>query len=119
MPTSTIDASYNNIKLYQEIQTQNTTLSNAINNMKEQYSTDTNRKLYKTHSHDYIKNISDIIYYIYYSVFVIFAFFLFYSKKLKLYFKIIIIAIFLVYPYFMYLIENFIYQMTAYVASKA
>jgi len=100
---------------YQSIQTQNRTLYNSIQNMIEIYSTDNNRKLYKSDNYEKIRGFSVILFFIYYTLLLIFILLIVFKQKMKWYIKLGLIVVFSVYPFLIYYIENFIYQVIAYI----
>ena len=95
---------------YQTIKTQNTTLYNSILNMYEMYSTDASRILYKTENYHYVYYITGAVFYIYYAVFLLFMIVLYFNRKSVWWLKIILVILFLVYPFGIYFVENWLYQ---------
>lgn len=95
---------------YQTIKNQNKTIHNSIRNMSEMYSTDNNRKLYKIPVFEKINNVSMIIFYIYYAIFLIFMLLIYFNKEMLWWIKLLLVTIFLVYPYMIYFAENWIYK---------
>ena len=104
---------------YKAIQNQNTTLYNSILNMSEMYSTDASRIIYKNTSFANIRYISGFMFYAYYATFLIFMLMLFFSRTTRWWIKVLLVAVFLVYPFGIYYLENWIYQLVAYVANVA
>ena len=100
---------------YDEIALQNITLYNTIQNAKEMYSSDFNKQIYEDIKYKKIQYGSTVMFYIYYGLFFIFVMILLFISKSKWYIKCLIIAIFAAYPFLIYLIENFFYELLAFV----
>ena len=101
---------------YQAIKQQNTTLYNTVQNMSEMYSTDYSKQVFKSTSYENFRYIAGFLFYVYYAVFLIFMILLFFRKDMPWWIRGILVLIFLVYPFGIYYIENFIYQVVAYLA---
>lgn len=105
MPASATD-----LITYEEIKTQNQTLSNSVLNMREMYSADTNRLVYKSTAKENARGFTAGFFYTYYSVFLIFMILMYFKKTYPWWLKVLIVAFFLVYPFVIYYIENFLYM---------
>lgn len=115
MSTTTDTKDADSILKFKSVKTQNDTLFNSIQNMSELYSTDNNRKLYKTANFEKVKNFTIILFFIYYALLFIFTLFITFKQKIKWYYKIFLISIFAAYPFLIYFIENLIYQFIAFI----
>lgn len=113
------DAPSNNyVELYDSIKMQNDILKNNINNLKEMFSTDNqniNYQYAKIKNYKYFNYILLIIYFITLGISFIF---LIRSKKIKQwYVKLIIVIVFVLYPFFIYYLENYLYEFFSYTFS--
>jgi hypothetical protein len=104
---------------YKTIRAQNKTLYNSILNTNEMYSNNENRIKYKTINYEQTRYILTIVFYLYYAVFLIFMLMIFFSKTIKWQIKMIFVIFFLVYPFIIYFVENWFYQMAAYFTNVA
>ena len=106
------------ISSYNLLYAQNTILSNNIDYINQMYSTDTQNIHYqgqKINNYRYFNKILAIIYFI---LICIAAIFLLRSKKINsVFIKFIIIAILVLYPFFMYYLESYIYEFFTYMIS--
>jgi hypothetical protein len=103
------------VNSYNLVYAQNNILSNNVNYINQMYSTDTQNIIYqnkKIENYKYFNKILTIIYFILMGIAVIF---LIKSKKIKSWIvKFIIIAILVLYPFFMYYLESYVYEFFSY-----
>jgi hypothetical protein len=106
------------ISSYNLLYAQNAVLSNNIDYTNQMYSTDTQNIQYqnkKINNYKYFNKILAIIYFILMSIATIF---LLRSKKMKSWIvKFIIVAILVLYPFFIYYLESYIYEFITYIMS--
>lgn len=106
------------ISSYNLLYSQNAVLSNNIDYINQMYSTDTQNIHYqnqKINNYKYFNKILAIIYFILMGIVTIF---LLKSKKMKSWIvKFIIIAVLVLYPFFMYYLESYIYEFFTYMIS--
>lgn len=96
--------------IYYKTKVQNDSLHRAIKTISEMHSADNNRKLYKAQNYENTQWFLSTMYYLYYSVFFILLILLYFNKNIEWWIKLIVVVLFLVYPYLIYLLENWLYQ---------
>lgn len=106
------------IDFYDTLKQQNDTLKNSVNNMEELYSTDTNKFKYKYTELKNMKFIATVCFYIYYVILFFLAIILYFTPKLHWTIKILLCIIFLGYPFYIYFIENILYQALSYISAN-
>lgn len=101
---------------YNPIKIQNQALQNFISSTNDYYSLERNQFVRKTERLPilgYIQNGLLILYAVVYIVFIIVLFIK--AKQISIYLKIVLVVLFTLYPFFIYSIENAIYQVYYYV----
>ena len=109
--TALYDASYNNIRV------QNLSLQNAIKEINENSDLDQSLFLYKTNNLPIMGNILYFLTIIYGIAFIVFAIIIGLTKKIGITVKILLILLFLGYPFLIFSIENGLCKMAYFVYS--
>ena len=103
------------VNSYNLVYAQNNILSNNVNYINQMYSTDTQNIVYQNKKIENYKYFNKILTIIYFILIGIAAIFLIKSKKVKSWIvKFIIIAILVLYPFFMYYLESYVYEFFSY-----
>ena len=103
------------ISSYNLLYAQNAILSNNIDYINQMYSTDTQNIHYQNQKINNYKYFNKILAIIYFILMCIASIFLMKSKKINsLIIKFILIAILVLYPFFMYYLESYIYEFFTY-----
>lgn len=94
-----------------EVETQNKLIDNQINNIKQEYSTDTQKVNYQSEKIYTLKKINYVLFIMYYFLVLIFILvLLMYNTTFTKYFKILIVIIFLLFPF----TSDILYQLIVY-----
>jgi hypothetical protein len=94
-----------------EVQTQNKLIDNQINDIKQEYSTDTQKVNYQSEKIYTLKKINYVLFIMYYFIVLIFTLVLImYNTTFTKYFKILIVILFLLFPF----MSDILYQLIVY-----
>lgn len=94
---------------YTSVKNENNLIKQQIQENKNNYSTDNRLFDYQTNNLTYLKSINFIIFIIYYCIFIFFLYFMVFKKTSDIQYKIILTVLFLLYPFIIKPIEEFIY----------
>lgn len=94
---------------YTSVKNENNLIKQQIQENKNNYSTDNRLFDYQTNNLTYLKSINFIIFIIYYCIFIFFLYLMVFKKTSDIQYKILLSIMFLLYPFIIKPIEEFIY----------
>ena len=96
--------------LYTAIQDQNSQLATEIEKYRNEHSTDDQKVNYEQQNIYLLLNANYVLKWIYFILFFVFVYFLYYTKQYSIYFKIGLLALFTIYPFVIYAVQQKIYH---------
>ena len=98
------------------IQNQNEALDQTLTNMKDLYSTDDQKVNYQSAQIDYLITVNTILYYIYFALLIVVGFILVFNlSTVSIYMRVLIAALFIIFPFTIGYIEYYIYIAFSYI----
>ena len=101
--------------LVNKVQTQNNELDKEIQNFSQMHSTDYTKSLYENQSTEYLNNIYIYLFYIYAFLTLIVIFIMIFKKKIMEINYAILAILLILFPFFIYPVEKFIYSFLVYI----
>ena len=102
---------------YDTIKTQNTSLNNFVNSATDVYSMEQTQFSYKTRQLPTLDYVYYIVFIVYWVVLALVFIIIVMTPKLSWSIKILILAIFAVFPFVVYALENLLYQLIFFIYS--
>jgi hypothetical protein len=105
------------IQAYPLVKSQNNALLNTIQSKKELYSTDNQQFLYKNQKYNTYVSVNYYLFILYVCIIFFLIVFLVMTDKLTMTPKILFILFFMVYPFTVFYVENYLYMIGLYMYS--